>query len=106
MPVWVRPSSRRSRLTRPPRNSLRSGASMAVTMSQRDSLLKTHCDQLARILDGHGYRTAVPSVHLTPTHSRPCRRQDVTTFDDLIHELPEGRFDGVERPYAVEDVLK
>ena len=30
----------------------------------------------------------------------------MTTFKDLVPSAPEGRFDGIERPYTPEDVAK
>ena len=30
----------------------------------------------------------------------------MTTFKDLVPSAPEGRFDGIERPYTADDVAK
>merc|ERR1712146_363517 len=37
---------------------------------------------------------------------QPVRETRMTTFKDLVPSAPEGRFDGIERPYTPEDVAK
>src|SRR5215208_3012066 len=95
--LWLRPRSRRSRLRRAPRKSFRCDISQVVNVF-------TFCTSQC-LTCPHFLLKLFQDDRCFVRFQYPNRGRRMPDFSEIVG-APRGRFDGIERPYTIADVLR